>query len=140
MKVIEILLVEDNLGDIELVREAMKEGKLNNKLEVVRDGAEAIKYMLQEDQYGDTPAPDLILMDLNLPKISGLEVLKIIKSKSHLKQIPVVILTTSQADEDIVAAYKNMANCFVSKPIGLDSFMKVFMELENFWFSVVTLP
>jgi two-component system, chemotaxis family, response regulator Rcp1 len=137
---VEILLVEDNPADVRLTREALKEGKVRNNLHVARDGVEALEFLRQEGQFGDAVRPDLILLDLNLPKRDGRQVLEEIKSDSSLRQIPVVILTSSQAEQDIAKAYDLHANCYVSKPVDLDQFIKVVRSIESFWFSIVKLP
>ena len=137
---IEILLVEDNPGDVRLTVEAFKEGKLSNRLSVVEDGVEAVAFLRREGKYGDAPRPDLILLDLNLPKKDGREVLAEIKTDEDLRRIPVVILTISQAEEDIIKTYDLHANCYVTKPVGLDQFMKVVQSIEEFWLSIVKLP
>ncbi len=137
---IEILLVEDNPGDVRLTEEAFKEVKLGNHLNVVGDGVEALAFLRQKGKYGNVPHPDLILLDLNLPKKHGREVLAEIKADEALKRIPVVILTSSAAEEDIVKSYDLHANCYVTKPVDLDQFMKVVKSIEEFWFSIVRLP
>ena len=137
---IEILLIEDNPDDVLLTEEAFQESKLLNTLHVVEDGVEAIKFLKQEDEYNNKPRPNLILLDLNLPKKSGREVLKEIKNDKNLKDIPVVILTTSKAEEDIIKSYKLHANCYIKKPIDLNKFIQVVNAIECFWFSIVTLP
>lgn len=138
--VIEILLVEDNPGDVELTREAFAEGKVHNRLHVVGDGVEAMRFLRQEEPYAQSPRPDIILLDLNLPKKSGLEVLAELKADPDLRKIPVVILTTSRAEEDIVRSYYNHANCYITKPVDFEQFMKVVRSLEDFWLAVVRLP
>lgn len=137
---IEILLVEDNPGDIRLTKEAFKEGKLRNHLNVVEDGVEAISFLKKEGQYADAPRPDLILLDLNLPKKDGREVLSEIKVDKNLKRIPVVILTTSKAEEDILKTYNHHANCYITKPVDMDQFINVVKYIEDFWFTIVRLP
>ena len=137
---IEILLVEDNPGDVRLTVEAFKEAKLTNRLSVVGDGVEALAFLRQEGEYCDAPRPDLILLDLNLPKKDGREVLAEIKANQDLRRIPVVILTMSQAEEDILKTYDLHANCYVTKPVGLDQFMKVVQSIEEFWLHIVKLP
>ena len=139
-KIIEILLVEDNPGDIRLTQEALKEYKMMSSLHIVTDGEEAISFLRKEGKYQDVPRPDLILLDLNLPKKSGREVLAEIKADDKLKTIPVVVLTTSQSEEDISKAYNLNANCFISKPVDLDQFMKVVQSIETFWLTIVKLP
>jgi CheY-like chemotaxis protein len=137
---IEILLVEDNPGDVRLAQEGMKEGKIINNLSVVTDGVEAMAFLRREGKYADAPRPDLILLDLNLPRKNGRQVLEEVKSDPELLRIPVVVLTMSKADEDILRTYDLHANCYVVKPIDLDQFMHVVQGIENFWFSVVQLP
>jgi two-component system, chemotaxis family, response regulator Rcp1 len=137
---IEILLVEDNPGDIRLAKEALEESKLRNNLNIVMDGIEAIKYLRQEDNYLNVSVPDLILLDLNLPKKNGEEVLREIKNDDMLKYIPVVVLTSSKADEDIFKAYNLHANCFITKPVDFMQFIKVVKSIEEFWFTIVKLP
>ena len=137
---VEILLVEDNAGDIQLTREAFRENKLNNRLNVVRDGVEALAYLRGTDGHAARHIPDLILLDLNLPRKDGREVLAEIKQDPALKRIPVVVLTTSQAEEDILRSYDLHVNCYVTKPLGLDQFMQVVRSIETFWLSIVELP
>lgn len=137
---VEILLVEDNAGDVRLTREAMREAKVNNNLSVAVDGVEAMAFLRRQGQYRDAPRPDLVLLDLNLPRKSGLEVLTEIKEDATLKHIPVVILTTSQAEQDILASYRMSANAFVTKPVDLEQFLKVVRSIEEFWLEVVRLP
>ncbi|MBC8179072.1 MAG: response regulator [Desulfobacteraceae bacterium] len=140
IKPIEILLVEDNPGDIRLTQEGLKEGKVWNNLHVAMDGEEAMAFLNKEEKYADMPKPDLILLDLNLPKKDGQEVLAEIKADEKLKRIPVVILTTSEADEDILRSYDLHANCYITKPVDLPRFMTVVKAIDDFWFSVVKLP
>jgi two-component system, chemotaxis family, response regulator Rcp1 len=137
---VEILLVEDNPGDVRLTREALREGKVHNNLHVASDGVEALRFLRREGEHGDAVRPDLILLDLNLPKKDGREVLEEIKRDAQLRPIPVVILTSSQAEQDIVRAYDLHANCYVSKPVDLEQFITVVKSIENFWFSIVHLP
>ncbi len=137
---IEVLLVEDDPADVELTEECLKEAKVVLNLNVVNDGAKAIAYLHQEGQYAKAVRPDLILLDLNLPKKDGREVLAEIKNHETLKSIPVVVLTTSRAEEDIVKSYGLGANCYISKPVGLDQFARVVRSIEDFWFTVVKLP
>lgn len=137
---IEILLVEDDPGDVDLTRECLEEAKVMVNLNVVEDGVEAVAYLRQERQYANAVRPDLILLDLNLPKKDGREVLRDIKTDKHLKHIPVVVLTTSDADEDILKSYNLGANCYVTKPVGLDQFARIVQTIESFWFTVVKLP
>jgi chemotaxis family two-component system response regulator Rcp1 len=137
---IEILLVEDNPGDVRLTREALKDGKIINKLHVAEDGVEALAYLRREGKYHNAVRPELILLDLNLPKKDGREVLAEIKADVALKRIPVVILTSSAAEQDIVKSYNLHANCYVTKPVDLDQFINVVKSIEHFWLSVVKLP
>jgi len=139
-KRIEILLVEDNPGDIRLASEALSESKLKNNLNVVMDGVEALQYLRHEGKYTDSPTPDIILLDLNLPKKDGVEVLQEIKSDDQLKHIPVLILTSSKADEDVYKTFNLHANCYISKPLDMFQFMHVIKGIEDFWFSIVKLP
>ena len=139
-KLIEILLVEDNPGDVILTEEALRDDKLKVTLNVVNDGEEAMDVLNRRGAHPNAPRPDLILLDLNLPKKDGREVLAEIKNDPLLKSIPVVILTTYQAEEDILKAYALNANCYVQKPIDLDQFIKVVKNIESFWFTVVKLP
>lgn len=140
MKPIHILLVEDNEGDIILTLEALKDTNTFNTVSVVRDGEEAIQFLNKEKKYGSELLPDLILLDINLPKIDGIEVLFYIKHKEELKQIPVIMLTTSVSEIDIREAYKNHANCYIAKPVNLTRFLDVVQKIENFWISIVQLP
>jgi chemotaxis family two-component system response regulator Rcp1 len=137
---IEILLAEDNPGDVRLTQEAFKEGRILNQLHVVADGMEALAFLRQEGEYKDSPRPDLILLDLNMPRMNGRELLAVIKQDEALRRIPVVILTTSDAEEDIVHSYDMHANCYVSKPVDFDRFIEVVHSIQNFWLTVVTLP
>lgn len=137
---IEILLVEDNPGDVRLTREAFKEGKIINTLHVARDGVEAIEFLRKENGGGGRPRPDLILLDLNLPRRNGRDVLREIKGDARLRRIPVVVLTTSKADEDVLKAYDLHANCYIAKPVDLDRFIEVVRVLQEFWFHIVRLP
>lgn len=139
-KSIDILLVEDNPGDADLAREALEGSKMNNRLHVVNDGEKAMAFLRREGQYLDTPRPELILLDLNLPRKDGREVLAEIKSDPHLKSIPVVILTTSRAEEDVMKSYNLHANCYITKPIDLNQFLHVVKSIEEFWLSIVVLP
>jgi CheY-like chemotaxis protein len=140
MNPIEILLVEDNAGDVRLTQEALKEAKMHNHLTVASDGVEALAILRKKGNYAAAATPDIILLDLNLPKISGTEVLAQIKNDEALKQIPVVIVTSSKAEEDVAKSYKLHANCYVTKPINLDQFIKVVRSIEDFWFTIVRLP
>jgi two-component system, chemotaxis family, response regulator Rcp1 len=137
---VEILLVEDNPGDVRLTREALKEGKVRNNLHVAQDGVEALAFLRREGKHAEAVRPDLILLDLNLPRKDGREVLEEIKADPQLRPIPVVILTSSQAEQDIVRAYDLHANCYVSKPVDLDQFITVVKSIEDFWFAIVKLP
>jgi CheY-like chemotaxis protein len=137
---VEILLVEDNPGDVRLTREALREGKIRNNLNVVGDGVEALRYLRREGPYAESTRPDLILLDLNLPRMDGREVLEAVKADPSLRLIPVVVLTSSAAEQDIVRAYDLHANCYVSKPVDLDQFIHVVKSIEDFWFSIVKLP
>lgn len=139
-KSVEMLLVEDSPDDVLLTREALKEAKISNNLSVVRDGVEAMSYLRKEGRFKDAMRPELILLDLNLPKKDGREVLAEIKNDQYLKSIPVVILTTSEAEEDVVKTYKLHANCYITKPIDLNQFIKVAKSIEDFWFDIVRLP
>lgn len=139
-KTADILLVEDSPGDIRLTMEALKESRITNNLHIVNDGVEAIDFLMKSGNYINAPIPDLILLDLNLPKISGFEVLKKIKEHEILKVIPVVVLTTSQSERDILQSYQLHVNCFVSKPIEFDEFFNVIRTIEDFWFTIVKLP
>lgn len=139
-KPIEILLVEDNAGDVRLTIETLKSAKVVNHLSVASDGIQALALLRRQGPYVGAPRPDLILLDLNLPKKDGREVLAEIKGDDDLKRIPVVVLTTSQAEEDILKSYNLHANCFVSKPMDLEQFMTVVKSIEDFWFTVVKLP
>lgn len=137
---VEILLVEDSPGDVRLTREAFKEGKLANNLHVVKDGEAAVAFLRRQGDYKDAVRPDLILLDLNLPKKDGREVLADIKADEHLKRIPVVILTTSKAEQDVLRAYDLHANCYVTKPVDLEQFLLVVKMIEEFWLQIVKLP
>ena len=137
---IEILLAEDNPGDARLTIEAMREAKVSNRMHVVEDGVEAMEFLRREGGFGDAPRPDLILLDLNLPRKDGREVLAEVKADPDLKRIPVVVLTTSRAEEDVMRAYDLHANCYVTKPVDLAQFMKIVAQIDEFWVKVVTLP
>jgi two-component system, chemotaxis family, response regulator Rcp1 len=137
---IEILLVEDNPGDVRLTREALKEGKVYSNLHTVKDGVEAMEFLRRKGKYKEVPRPDIILLDLNLPKKDGREVLEEIKTDDDLKRIPVVVLTTSKAEEDVLRTYNLHANCYVTKPVDLEKFMVVVKSIDIFWLTVVTLP
>jgi CheY-like chemotaxis protein len=139
-KPIEVLLVEDNPGDAQLTRIALSDGKMCINLSLTEDGVDALAFLRKEGQYADAPRPDLILLDLNLPRKDGREVLADIKADPSLKRIPVVVLTTSQSDTDILQAYELAANCFITKPVDFDQFVKIVQTIEDFWFTVVKLP
>lgn len=140
MSEVNILIVEDNPGDARLIKEVLNENKIYNKLYVAQDGAEALNFLHHKGEFSESPKPDLILLDLNLPKIDGREVLARIKSDDSLKKIPVVIMTTSQAEEDIVKSYSLHANCYIAKPLDFNQFVKVVKSIEEFWFTLVKLP
>jgi len=137
---IEVLLVEDNAGDAELTKIALDDSKISVNLNVVEDGVEAMAFLRKQGKYHVMPHPDIILLDFNLPKKDGREVLAEIKADETLKRIPVVVLTTSQAEEDILKAYNLCANCYISKPVDFDQFVKIVQSIENFWFNIVKLP
>jgi len=139
-KPIDILLVEDNPGDVRLTLEAFKEGRVFNNLHVVNDGEQAMDFLNRKGQYEKSPKPDLILLDLNLPKMDGRAVLAEVKSDPNLRRIPVVILTTSKAEEDILRTYDLHANCYITKPVELEEFISIVRAIENFWLSIVKLP
>ena len=142
IKLVNVLLVEDNPGDVRLTKEALKEGDFHSNIElhVVSDGEEAISYLTRKGKYENAVMPDLIFLDLNLPRKDGREVLEEIKSDPYLKMIPVVVLTTSEAEEDIQKSYQLHANCYITKPVDINQFIDVIKSIENFWFSVVKLP
>ncbi|BBD65637.1 response regulator receiver protein [Nostoc commune NIES-4072] len=137
---IEVLLVEDNPGDAQLTRIALEESKISIHLNVVEDGVEAMAFLRKQEKYVKAAHPDIVLLDLNLPRKDGREVLAEIKGDENLKRIPVVILTTSQAEEDILKAYNLCANCYITKPVDFDQFVKIVQSIENFWFAIVKLP
>ena len=137
---VEILLVEDNPGDVRLTQEAFKEGKVRNNLNVVGDGVEALAFLHQQGVYAGAARSDIILLDLNLPKKDGREALEEIKADPNLKRIPVVVLTTSEADRDILNVYDLSGNCYITKPVDLDQFIKVVQSIEDFWLTIVKLP
>lgn len=139
-KPVEILLVEDNPGDVRLTEEALREAKMRNNLHVVGDGEAALRFLHREGEFGDAPRPDLVLLDLNLPKKGGQEVLSEIKADPGLRRIPVVILTTSKAEEDILKSYDLHANCYITKPVDFEQFIRVVRSIEEFWLTVVKLP
>lgn len=137
---IDILLVEDNPGDVRLTLEAFKEAKLRNILHVCADGEEALAYLRREGDHAAATRPDLILLDLNLPKVDGREVLQAIKTDPVLRPIPVVVLTTSSADEDVLRVYELAGNCYITKPVDFENFINVIRSIEDFWLTVVRLP
>jgi two-component system, chemotaxis family, response regulator Rcp1 len=137
---LEVLLVEDSTGDVRLTREALKDAKVHINLRVVRDGIDAMAFLMREGEYVTAPRPDLILLDLNLPRKDGREVLKEVKENPELKSIPVVILTTSASEADILRSYMLHANCYITKPVNLDGFLTVVKSIDSFWLSIVKLP
>jgi CheY-like chemotaxis protein len=137
---IEILLVEDNPGDARLTEEALKEGKVRNNLHHVHDGVEAMRFLERRDEHKDKPRPDLVLLDLNLPRKDGREVLADMRKNPDLKTIPVVVLTTSEAEQDVVRTYELCANCYISKPVDLEKFITIVRSIEDFWLTIVRLP
>lgn len=137
---VEILLVEDNPGDIRLTIEALKDGKVNNNLRVANNGVEALDMLRREGKYAELPLPDIILLDLNLPKKDGREVLMEVKADESLKRIPVVVLTSSEAEQDILRVYDLHANCYITKPVDLEQFIRIIRSIENFWLTIVKLP
>jgi CheY-like chemotaxis protein len=137
---VEILLVEDNPGDERLTREALREGKVYHNLHWVKDGVQAMEFLRRQGRYASVPRPDIVLLDLNLPKKDGREVLEEIKTDEDLKRIPVVVLTTSKAEEDVLRTYNLHANCYVTKPVDLEKFIVVVKSIDVFWLTVVTLP
>jgi chemotaxis family two-component system response regulator Rcp1 len=139
-RLVELLLVEDNPGDVRLTQEALKEGPLPVRLSVARDGVEALDFLRRRGPYGDAPTPDLILLDLNLPRKNGREVLSEIKNDPQLRRIPVLVMTTSRADQDVQKAYSLNANCYITKPMDLDEFLRIVRSIEDFWLRTVTLP
>ncbi len=139
-RIVEILLVEDNEGDVRLTREALKEGRIRNRLNVVQDGEQALAFLRREGEHADAPRPDLILLDLNLPRLDGREVLAAIKSDLALKSIPVVVLTSSRTEQDLLRAYDLHANCFITKPVEFEQFIEVVRSIEDFWLTIVVLP
>jgi len=139
-KIIDILIVEDNPGDARLAQEALKESKIKNQLHIVNDGMAATDFLFKRNDYKDAPRPDLIILDLNLPKKDGREVLAEIKADENLKRIPIVIFTTSKAEEDILKTYNLHANCYITKPLNFDKFMEVIKSIEDFWLTIVKLP
>jgi CheY-like chemotaxis protein len=137
---IDILLVEDNPDDAALTVDALKQGRVHNSIHVVEDGIEALAFLRRQGAYAAAPRPDLILLDWSLPRLSGREVLAEIKQDPHLKRIPVVVMTSSRADKDVIAAYDLNVNCYVSKPVDLDQFIRVVQSIQEFWYSIVKLP
>lgn len=137
---VEVLLVEDSPGDVRLTREALKEGKVRNNLNVVSDGVEAMEYLRREGPYAGALRPDIVLLDLNMPRKDGREVLAEMKADHSLKRIPVVILTTSEAEQDILRTYDLHANCYLTKPVDLDQFISIVKSVEDFWLTIVKLP
>lgn len=137
---IEILLVEDNPADVRLTIEALKEGKIKNNLHIANDGEEALDFLFKRNNFENAIRPDVVLLDLNLPKIDGKTVLQKVKSDPELKRIPVVVLTTSKEEEDIIKSYDLHANCYITKPLGLGNFIEVVKNIESFWFTIVKLP
>jgi two-component system, chemotaxis family, response regulator Rcp1 len=137
---VEILLVEDNPGDARLTREALKEGKIRNTLHHALDGVEAMAFLRREGAHSDAPAPDIVLLDLNLPRKDGRQVLSEMKQDPRLRSIPVVVLTTSEAEQDIVRTYELHANCYITKPVDLEKFIEIIRAIEDFWLAVVRLP
>jgi CheY-like chemotaxis protein len=134
---LEVLLVEDNPGDVRIIVETLKEGRKDYNINVVKDGEEAISYLQKKGNYKESVRPDIILLDLKLPKKDGIEVLKAVKTDEELKQTPVIVLTSSNAEEDIANAYKNHANCYITKPIDLDKFVVTIQSIEDFWFTII---
>ena len=137
---VEILLVEDSPGDVRLTREALRDGKVRNHLSVITDGVEALAFLRREGRYADAPRPDVILLDLNLPKKDGREVLAEVKADERLRRIPVVVLTTSADERDVLRSYDLQAACYITKPVDLDQFIAVVQSIEDFWLTIVTLP
>ncbi|HUW61427.1 MAG TPA: response regulator [Candidatus Bathyarchaeia archaeon] len=140
VRLVEILLVEDSPGDVRLTIEALKEAKVNNRLNVVGDGVEALEYLRRQGKYADAARPDVVLLDLNLPRKDGRKVLVEMKEDPDLKVIPIVVLTTSHAEEDVLKSYENHANCYITKPVDFQQFLRVVQSIEDFWLSVVRLP
>lgn len=140
MKSIHILLVEDNAGDVLLIKEALEDGRVANDLSICRDGEQAIRCLSREGEYADAVRPDIIILDINLPRKNGHEVLEFIKEHKELKQIPVIMLTTSSSEKDIMQSYSNHANCYITKPLEVEDFLKAVIEIEQFWINLVKLP
>jgi chemotaxis family two-component system response regulator Rcp1 len=139
-KEVEILLIEDNPGDVLLVKEALLDAKVTNNVHWAKDGVEALAFIQQQPPFADAPRPDLIFLDLNLPRMNGHEVLAFLKEDPRFKRIPVIVLTSSKAESDIARSYDHYANCYVTKPVDLDKFMTVVQSMDHFWIKVVTLP
>jgi CheY-like chemotaxis protein len=139
-KIIDVLLVEDDPGDVLMTREAFEDNKLRNRLSVVSDGVSALAFLRKEGEHADAPTPDLVLLDLNLPKMDGREVLQALKADANLRSIPVVVLTTSEAEEDVVRSYSLHANAYVTKPVDFDRFIEVVRQIDEFFVEVVRLP
>ncbi len=137
---VEILLVEDNIGDVELTKEALSRGKINNHLHVVHDGECALQFLRKENEFADVPTPDIVLLDLNLPKLSGHEVLKVVKETPELLTIPIIVLTSSSDHSDIRKTYQLHGNSFVTKPVSINDFLEVVRAIEGFWIEIVKLP
>jgi CheY-like chemotaxis protein len=137
---VEILLVEDNHADVELTREGLREGKVRNNLSVVNDGEQALMFLRRVGPYRQSPRPDMILLDLNMPRKDGREVLEAIRADPELEEIPVVVLTTSSSQDDVRRAYKLKANCYITKPVDFDQFLAIIRKLDDFWFTIVRLP
>jgi len=140
MQEIHILLVDDNEGDVLLTKEALEEAKIVNRISVAYDGIQALSFLKKEPPFRERETPDLILLDINLPRMDGVEVLSIIKNDPELKRIPVIMLTTSSSEKDILTSYNNYANCYITKPVDLERFMDVVRTIEDFWISIVKLP
>ena len=136
----EVLLVEDSPADVRLTKEAFKDAKISNRLSVVSDGVDALRFLKREGEFADAPRPDLVLLDLNLPRMDGREVLKRVKTDPELSSIPVVVLTTSEAERDVAEAYEYHANCYIRKPVDLGRFLEIVSAIEDFWLTVVKLP
>ncbi len=136
----EILMIEDSFEDVELAKEALLEAKVNSNLHHVEDGVYGIEFLRKKSKYKNAPTPDVILLDINMPRKNGIEVLKEVKSDEFLKIIPIIVLTTSKAEEDILKSYKLHANCYITKPLDFDNFIKIVKHIEAFWFSIVRLP
>lgn len=137
---VDILMVEDNPGDVELSLDALKEGKLLNEVHIARDGEQALDFLYKRGAFTHAPTPDIILLDLNMPRLSGIEVLRVIKEDAGLKHIPVVVLTSSEADRDILQSYRLHANCYLVKPVDVEKFLTIIQTFEHFWLHVVSLP